>query len=219
MRHLLCTVAVALLATPAVAQEHVQTYVYAVHHQLFGDIGTLTREIRDGGDTVAIATRADIRVKMLGVSLQSIQLDWNEAWSGGRLQDFSGRTVRNKEINSVHAWSEGAGYIVEGEAGRTLAPPGLQPINPWSSHFADASMLMSPESGKLYRASLEEVGTQLLNAAGRARVVRHYVVHAGGTSHFYFDESGLLIATEYADITGTVTISLKQGAAEVAAVR
>jgi hypothetical protein len=58
-----------------------------------------------------------------------------------------------------------------------------------------------------------------LNAAGRARLVRHYVAHAGGTSHFYFDESGVLVASEYTDITGTVTITLKNGSPEVAAAR
>jgi hypothetical protein len=219
MRRLLCSVAFALLATPAIAQEHVQTFVYVVHHQLFGDIGTLTREIRDGGERVAIATRADIRVEMFGVSMHTMQLAWNEEWLDGHLQDFRGRTVRNREINSVHAWSEGDGYVVEGKAGHTLAPVGLQPINPWSVHFADASMVMSPESGKLYAASIEDAGIQMLNAGGRAHRVRHYVLHAGSTNHLYFDESGTLIATEFADITGNVTVSLKQAASEVAAAR
>ena len=125
------------------------------------------------------------------------------------MQDFRGRTVRNKETSTIHAWSEGAGYVVEGKSGRTAAPAGLQPIAPWSINIVDASTLMSPESGKLYPAATQAGGVETLNVGGTMRRVRHYVLRAGSTNHLYFDDSGLLVASEYADITGTVTISVK----------
>jgi len=156
-----------------------QQIVYNVHHGLFGDIGTLTREIHQDGDTVTISTRADVRVEVFGVALHKMQLAWDEAWVEGCLQDFRGRTVRNKETSTIHAWSEGAGYVVEGKSGRTAAPAGLQPIAPWSINIVDASTLMSPESGKLYPVAIQAGGVETLNVGGTMRRVRHYVLRAG----------------------------------------
>jgi hypothetical protein len=118
--------------------------------------------------------------------------------------------VRNNETSIIHAWSDGAGYVVEGTSGRMAAPAGLQPIAPWSINIVEASMLMSPESGKLYPAAIQDEGFETLNVGGTMRRVRHYVLRAGSTNHLYFDEAGVLLGTEYADITGTVTISVKK---------
>jgi hypothetical protein len=49
----------------------------------------------------------------------------------------------------------------------------------------------------------------MLKVAGAMQRVEHYVLRAGGTNHLYFDEKGLLVASEYGDITGRVTISAK----------
>ena len=210
MRYLPYAFALAILATPAAAHDHVQQIVYTVHHSLFGDIGTLTREIKQDGEAVTISTRADVHVEVLGVSLHRMQVTWDEAWSGGCLQDFRGRTVRNGETSTVHAWSEGAGYIVQSDTARSMAPSGLQPIAPWSIAVLDAAVLMSPESGRLYPAAIQAGGSETLKVAGVMHQVEHYVLRAGSTNHLYFDEKGLLVASEYADITGKVTISAKK---------
>jgi hypothetical protein len=214
MRSVPYAFALAILATPAAAQGHVQHIVYTVHHSLFGDVGTLTRDIKQDGEAVTISTRADVHVELLGVSLHRMQVAWDEAWSDGCLKDFRGRTVRNGETSTVHAWSDGAGYIVESDDGRKMAPSGLQPIAPWSIGVLEAAVLMSPESGKLYPASVQADGSQTLKIAGAVHRVEHYVLRAGSTNHLYFDEKGLLVASEYADITGKVTISAKKITAE-----
>ncbi len=161
---------------------------------------------------ISVSTRAEIHADLFGIPLKRIEIAWDGIWHDGRLLDFRGTTTRNGETDSVRGWSQGERFIVEGARGRTIAPADIQPINPWSSQFVRATIFMSPETGKLSTALIEDNGMKLLNLDGRPRQVHHYTLKAEGLHHLYFDDQGKLVETVFAGITGSVTLALKEHA-------
>ena len=206
--------AAALLWTiQAAAQEQAEIRTYDVHHALFGDIGTLSDEIIHDGAGTRIVTRAEIKVDLFGVTLHHVRADWSETWQAGTLRSFSAKTIRNRSTDSVSGRHEDGRFIVRAGEREFDAPAGVHPVHPWSIQFVHAATLMSPKSGQIFSAKIADKGYQSVRIGGVSRHVRYYVVSAGSTSHLYFDDDGRLLQAEYRDITGTVSFTLRSGAA------
>ena len=75
-----------LLGGPAWAG--VETYLYAVEHPTYGNIGTYTNTVLRSGDNVQVKTKLHIAVKVLGVRLFHQDADRTEEWKDGRLVAF-----------------------------------------------------------------------------------------------------------------------------------
>ena len=204
-RFFACLALGACLTSPALAQERLEQHDYRVHHALFGDIGTLTHVIRSDGDDIRVSTRAEVRVRTLGVTLHHMTLAWDEAWRGGQLLEVRGTTIRNGNMMTVRAWTEGGHVTIATGEGTREAPVGLQPINPWSPQLAHAAALMSPETGKIVPLRLTDRGAESASKTAPGRPLQHYSM---GANDFYFDESGTLVRSQYSDITGTVSFTL-----------
>jgi hypothetical protein len=209
-----------LWTTQAAAQEQAEIRTYDVHHAVFGDIGTLSDKIIRDGVRTRVVTRADIRVDLLGITLHHVRADWNETWHSGMLTSFSAITIRNSSTDSVSGRHKDGRFIVRAGEREFDAPAEVHPVHPWSIQFVHAAILMSPESGQILSAKVDDKGYQSIRIGGMSRHVRYYVVNAGTTSHLYFDDDGRLLHAEYRDITGTVSFTLRPNAApQVASVR
>src|SRR3954470_18596196 len=69
-----------LAALPAAADERNEHLNYRIHHQLWGDIGTLTEDIRSDGPITKVTAGIDLHVALLGVTLHDAHGEWNEVW-------------------------------------------------------------------------------------------------------------------------------------------
>ena len=209
-----------LFALPAAAQERNERLNYRIHHQLWGDIGTISEEIRSDGATTRVATNLDIHVALFGITLHDARGTWNEVWEDGSLREFRATTIVDGTTETTEGRNEGKVFAIRAGEKRSEAPADVQPVNPWSLQFVRAKTLMSPESGRLMPAVSRDEGMATVPVQGSAARLHHYTVDAGGTHHLYFDDEGTMVQFEVADITGKATITLdRPRAMRIAAVK
>ena len=210
MRIYRTALAVALLwSLPAAAQAPSEIRTYNIHHTLFGDIGKLSDEITQDGSTTRIVTRAEVKVDVLGITLHHVRAEWTETWQDGTLKDYCATTTRNGGTETVSGHHEAGKFVVRTSEREFDAPADVHPVHPWSLQFVHAATLMSPESGRLFPAKIEDKGEQSIRVGKTSRHVRHYVASFDTANHLYFDEDGKLLIAEYRDITGNVRFTLQ----------
>jgi hypothetical protein len=197
-----------LYALPVAAHEHTDQFHYRIHHQLWGDIGTITEDIRSVGASSHVVTKLDIHVALLGVTLHDAHGTWDEVWENGTLKEFHAKTLVDGTTEIIDGRNEGKVFAIVAGSKRSEAPADVQPVNPWSLQFIRAKTLMSPETGRLIPATAYDDGLTMVQVAGSHERLHHYVVDAAGQHHLYFDEGGTLVQFEFSDITGKATITL-----------
>ena len=206
-----------LSAMPAAAAETVDTLTYTVEHQLWGKIGTLRREIRKSDKGISVSTDIAIHVSLLGATLRDTHGHWEEVWRDGRLQRFDAKTMSDGKSEIVHGEPEGGAFLIRSGEMRSTAPVSVHPVNPWSLKFVDASVVMSPETGRVFPAVISDKGIETKSVAGETWRLHHYVMDADGEHHLYFDALGTLVCLEFSDLTGKATVSLNGGLAKPSA--
>ena len=150
MRALKSLIALTLIfALPAAAEERSERLNYRIHHQLWGDIGTLSEEIRSDGTSTRVVTEIDVHVALFGFTLHDAHGQWNEVWQDGYLQQFDATTIADGTTEITEGRKAGGAFVIRAGKKRTEAPADVQPVNPWSLQFVHATTLMSPETGRL----------------------------------------------------------------------
>jgi hypothetical protein len=210
--------AAAVLCVPvaAGANESHEHLSYRVHHQLWGDIGMLTRDIARDEAMTTVETKIDVHVSLLGIALHDAHGTWREVWQGGRLQAVDATTHADGALEITRGSHEGNAFVIRAGSARIEAPADVQPVNPWSLQFVRATTLMSLESGRLMPAAVRDIGMESRALAGATALLHHYLVEADGVHHLYFDGTGRLVQVEFTDITGKATITLVPAASRVA---
>ena len=209
MRALNSLIALTLLvALPAAAQQRGEHLTYRIQHQLWGDIGTLTEDILSDGEVTKVTAGIDVHVAVFGITLHEVHGQWEEVWRDGCLQKFDATTIADTETEIIVGRRTDSMFVIRSGETRSEAPPDVQPVNPWSLQFVHASTLMSPETGRVFSAVVDDKGSAAVRLGGRVASLHHYVVKANGAHHLYFDPAGRLVRTEFADLTGHVSITL-----------
>jgi hypothetical protein len=199
-------VVMVLVTAPAQAQDGTQTLVFRVDHQIFGHIGTAKIEIDRAGTTTHVTTSIDIRVSVIGLTLHRMTGGWREVWENGQLASFTGAITTNGNAHWVRVVLDGSRVVVETREGRVYAPRDLQPANPWSTNFVRAQTVMSPESGRLSKVEIVDLGQSPLGLTREPMPAQHYLVRGEAEQHLYFDQSGTPLKIVYADPSGGVTL-------------
>jgi hypothetical protein len=194
---------------PVAGQEQDEIRVYNIHHALFGDIGTLTDQIMREGLETRVATRAEVNVCVLGITLHRVQAEWSEIWHEDALKEYRAITMRNGRTTSISGQHKDGKFILRTQEREFTAPADIHPVHPWSLRFVRAATLISPESGRIFPASIVDGGDETISVGGAKRRVRHYVATFDNANHLYFDENGVLLFAEYRDIAGSVRFTLQ----------
>jgi len=159
----------AFASLPARAQDDGQTLVFAVEHQIFGDVGTVTIDIRRVGIETQVRTSIDIRATVLGLTIRRVTGECREVWWDGQLLHFASVITTNGKAHAVWADFDGSGIVVETPERRAHAPPDTQPEIPWSLRFARASTVMSLAKSGSRRARKRRGSLRWGNVRRRAR--------------------------------------------------
>lgn len=206
IRLLLAAALLSFLVRPASAQDDAQQMLFAVQHQIFGDIGRVEIEVFSVGAETRVTTRINIRAALLGVTLRRIAGECREVWRGNQLLGFESVITMDGRARAVRATFDGAHLIIETAGQRLYAPPDAQPENPWSLRYIHASTILSPESGELSAIEVIDLGTELVARTAGSIPVHHYLVHGEAEQHLYFDPSGQQLKLVHAHSTGKVTL-------------
>lgn len=169
------------------------TFRYRVVHPEHGEIGTYTNVVRRQGDQTSVRTRIDIEVKVAFVTAHNLEAERSETWSGDRLVRYTSTTRKNGEDIRVEGRADGQRFLIEGPAGRIVAPPSVAPTNAWSKRILDANVVMASESGRLYRTSVSGGGRETLEIDGEEVSTRHFRMQADTTYDIWFDDRGRVV--------------------------
>ena len=210
MRTWRTALAAALLWTaPAAGQERTEVRTYTIHHTIFGDIGTLSDEITHDGASARVVTRAEVKVAVLGLTLHHVRAEWSETWHEDTLRVYRATTMRNGNTTSISGRHEDGRFVVRTQQREFTAPADIHPVHPWSLRFVRAATLISPESGRIFPAAIEDKGAEAISIRGASHYVRHFVASFDSANHLYFDGDGVLVLAKYRDIAGSVSFTLQ----------
>jgi hypothetical protein len=139
-------------------------------------IGTHSVVFRREGRNLAIATRTDIAVTLLGITVYRFRYEAEEDWVDGRLNRLVSRTDNDGEALTVHLAST-AGRIRGTCNGMALdLPADLLPISPWHPDFIRQSVILDQYRCAQRKVRATDRGIESVSAGTQKIEARHYAV-------------------------------------------
>ena len=139
-------------------------------------IGTHSVVFRRDGRNLAIATRTDIAVTLLGITLYRFRYEAEEAWVDGRLNRLTSRTDNDGEALTVDL-AKSAGRLRGTCNGKALdVPAGLLLISPWHPDFVRQSVILDQYQCAARKVRATDRGIESVSAGTQKIVARHYAV-------------------------------------------
>jgi hypothetical protein len=139
-------------------------------------IGTHSVMFRHEGRHLAIATRTDIAVEPLGITLYRFHYEAEEDWVDGRLTRLTSRTDDDGETLTVNLARTGS--RIRGTCnGVVLDLPGdLLPISVWHPDFVRQSVILDQYKCVERNVRATDDGIEPIFAGAQAVAARHYAV-------------------------------------------
>jgi hypothetical protein len=172
------------------ALEAPASYRYRIHHQIFGDIGWHRMTVRREGGRVVVEHTAELAVGIFGLRAFHRRTRFREVWRDDRLIAFDGVIEDNGEPFPVTARAEGDHLIVQGRAGRTLAPPGTAPSEPSLEFAIRRDWVFDGKTGELLNVQVEAAGSEPLKIGEAVVDAARYEVSGDLEQQVWFDGSG-----------------------------
>jgi Family of unknown function (DUF6134) len=166
------------------------SYRYRIHHQIFGDIGEHRMTLARAGDAIVVEHTAELAVDILGLTAFHRRTRFREVWQSDRLIEFEGLVVDNGEPFPVSARAEGDRLVVEGSAGRTLAPAATAPSEPSIERAIRRDWFFDSKTGALLNASVTPAGREPLKIGDEVVEATKYEIAGELDQHVWFDAAG-----------------------------
>jgi Domain of unknown function (DUF6134) len=165
--------------TPAHACSHPPGQdVYAVRHELYGEIGRHVITYSCEGDDLVVETKIDGGVTLLSIPVYTLEGGYHEVWRGDRLISFDSQVDDNGELFEVKARVEGDHMRIDRRSGSVEAPASIVSDHPWNYAVIDRSLLFDARRGKLRHVEVAPAGEETL-VIGDAKVVADKYVVSG----------------------------------------
>jgi hypothetical protein len=186
-----CLLAVLFVfSAEARALEAPASYRYRIHHQIFGDLGEHRMTVRREDGAIVIDHTAELAVEILGLTAFHRRTRFREVWRGDRLVEFDGLVEDDGEPFSVTARADGDHLVIEGRAGRTLAPAATAPSEPSLESAIERDFFFDSRTGALLRATVSAAGRGPLEIGDDVVDAIRYEVSGDLDQHVWFDASG-----------------------------
>jgi Family of unknown function (DUF6134) len=139
-------------------------------------IGAHSVMFRHDGRHLGIATRTDIAIKLLGITVYRFHYEAEEDWVDGRLTRLTSRTDNDGETLTVNLASA-AGRIRGACNGIVLdLPAGLLPISMWHPDFVHQSVIFDQYRCVERSVRATDDGIEPIVTGGQQVAARHYAV-------------------------------------------
>lgn len=166
------------------------TVEYAIHHSKYDRIGTHSVSFSRAGEDLIVDVVIHVKVKLLFLTVHSLEAERRETWRGGRLVSYRSRTDENGKLANVNATAEGNAFVIKGPNGTARADPSVFPTHPWNPTIVDRATLMDTKTGELLTVSTKAAGEETITVAGRPVPARRYVMTGDLERELWFDERG-----------------------------
>jgi hypothetical protein len=139
-------------------------------------IGTHSVVFRRDGRNLAIATRTEIAVQLLGITLYRFRYEAEEDWIDGRLNRLTSRTDNDGEALTVDLASS-AGRLRGTCNGVALdLPADLLLISPWHPDFVRQSVILDQYKCVERKVRATDRGIEPVAAGTQTIATRHYAI-------------------------------------------
>ena len=202
-------------ASPALASQLLE---YTIRHPTYGDIGTYSNLIEPTTDGVAITSRLDITVKLLGLVAYREQSTRSEHWRDGRLVSFSNTTEKNGQRYELRGEARGDGFAVNTPRGSYIAPVGVLTSNPWSVDLLRSGPLLSTRDGTLLTARVSNGPSETIIRGGQPERLRRFDIESDKREYVWVDSLGVPVAFRTEDDGSPIDFILKRRETQQAAV-
>jgi Family of unknown function (DUF6134) len=179
-----------VLSAEARALDAPASYRYRIHHQIFGDIGEHRMTLARAGDAIVVEHTAELAVDILGLTAFHRRTRFREVWQSDRLIEFEGLVVDNGEPFPVSARAEGDRLVVEGSAGRTLAPAATAPSEPSIERAIRRDWFFDSKTGALLNATVTPASREPLKIGDEVVEATKYEIAGELDQHVWFDAAG-----------------------------
>jgi hypothetical protein len=146
--------------------------------------------VRREDGAIVIDHTAELAVEILGLTAFHRRTRFREVWRGDRLVEFDGLVEDDGEPFSVTARADGDHLVIEGRAGRTLAPAATAPSEPSLESAIERDFFFDSRTGALLRATVTAAGREPLEIGDGVVDAIRYEVSGDLDQHVWFDASG-----------------------------
>lgn len=162
----------ASVASPATADEpNSRTLLFDVY--LDGKkIGFHRFEIENPGDRPSVLSEASFDVKFLFVTAFRYRHNTTERWAEGCLEMIEASTDSNGKQMTVNGSRTQGGFVIDNGDQQTALPDCVMTFAYWNPVFLNQPRLLNPQTGEYVDVDVEELGTDIVEIAGRAIVAR-----------------------------------------------
>ena len=208
MNTLIRSVAVSIATVVACAnwQAQAKTLDFTVFRD-GSDIGTHSYAISEHGDETLVEVTTDIKVKVLFVTAYKFIHASKEVWKSGKLVQLNSTTDddgTSKALNvKTQAGQLTADSVVKGQDRRQTADADVVPASLWKKDIVKQTAVLNTLDGTLMSISVEDLGTDEIEAGGAKIEAQHYSITGELTRELWFNGAGDLVRVRFPDKTGT----------------
>lgn len=136
-------------------------------------IGRHVVDFRRDGDALAVHTRFDAAVEMLGITVYRFDHHSSASWRDGRLLDLTARTDDDGKDSAVSVNRRGGLLKVRGPDGVDTVSGGTFPSSHWNPGIVHASRLINTLTGNVDNVRIARIGVETVQTnAGPAEATR-----------------------------------------------
>jgi len=208
MNTLIRSVAVSLATVVACASWQVQakTLDFTVYRD-GSDIGTHSYAISEHGDETLVEVTTDIQVKVLFVTAYKFIHASKEVWKNGKLVQLNSTTDDDGTSKALDVKTQAgqltADSVVKGQDRRQTADADVVPASLWKKDIVKQTAVLNTLDGTLMSISVEDLGTDEVEAGGAKIEAQHYSITGELTRELWFNGAGDLVRVRFPDKTGT----------------
>ena len=151
------------------------------------DIGRHDVRFRHNEKNLVVEIDADIRVKVLLLTIYSFKQRAREEWDGGRLVRFTARTVEDGRVFEVDGRATDKGFRVTGTNGTYIAAPDVLPASYWHPRTASQDRLIDIKTGDLLKVRFQERGKEPLRTPAGIVHTQKYEVRGDVQMTLWYD--------------------------------
>ena len=159
---------VALLAGPLAAHAADGTRTYAFEAFLDGKpIGAHTFTVTAEGAARKVASEADFRVRIIGLTVYRYRHHAVEVWTGDCLAGLVASTDDDGKAAGVKLVKNGDANEITTHAGTTSEPGCLMTFAYWNPAMREQKRLLNPQTGKVDAVKVERVASGQVTVGGK----------------------------------------------------
>ena len=171
---------------------------------------------RDAGKLI-VEIEADIRVKVLLLTIYSFKQQAREEWNNGRLVRFMSRTVEDGRRYEVEGRATEGGFRVSGSSGTYLTQSDILPASYWHPDTADQDRLLDIKTGALLNVRFRDSGIEPIRTPKGVVRTQKYEVRGDVHMTLWYDLKRRLTQAWYRAPEDGSVVEYRPGPAPVSA--